>query len=71
VTERTHDIGEPPRKRFVGHLTIGRVKSHVPMPRVLGALVNAEFDVEEIALVHSRLDPQGSRYETIEAWPVG
>jgi RNA 2',3'-cyclic 3'-phosphodiesterase len=71
VTERTHHIGEPPRKRFIGHLTIARVKSTVPMPRVLGAIVGAEFDVEEIALVQSRLQPQGSRYETIETWPVG
>ena len=71
VTERTRDIGEPPEKRFVGHLTIARVKSNVPMPRVLGALFDAEFDVEEIALVQSRLDPQGARYEIIETWPVG
>lgn len=71
VTNRTDHIGEPARKRFVGHLTIARVKSHVPMPRVLGALISAEFDVEEIALVQSRLDPQGARYETIETWPVG
>jgi 2'-5' RNA ligase len=71
VTERTKHIGEPPRKRFIGHLTIARVKSHVPMPRALGALVSAEFDVEEVALVQSRLEPQGSRYETIETWPVG
>jgi 2'-5' RNA ligase len=41
------------------------------MPHVLGALVSAEFDVEEIALVRSRLDPHGARYETIESWPVG
>jgi RNA 2',3'-cyclic 3'-phosphodiesterase len=70
VTECTSQLGEPPRKRFVGHLTLARVKSHVPMPRALGALVGAEFDVEEIALVQSRLDPQGARYETIETWPV-
>ena len=30
-----------------------------------------KFDVEEIALVQSRLEPGGSRYETIEIWPVG
>ena len=71
VTERTSRIGEPPRKRFVGHLTLARVKSHVPMPRAIGALISAEFDVDEIALVQSRLDPQGAQYETIETWPVG
>jgi RNA 2',3'-cyclic 3'-phosphodiesterase len=71
VTECTKHIGEPPRKRFIGHLTLARVKSHVPMPRVLGAPARADFDIEEIALVQSRLDPHGSRYETIETWPVG
>jgi RNA 2',3'-cyclic 3'-phosphodiesterase len=71
VTKRTSKVGDPPRKRFIGHLTLARLKSTVPMPRVLGELVSASFDVEEIALVESRLDPQGARYETIEVWPVG
>jgi 2'-5' RNA ligase len=47
------------------------VKSHVAMPRALGSLVSAEFDVDEIALVQSRLEPTGARYETLETWPVG
>jgi 2'-5' RNA ligase len=71
VIRSTKDIGEPPRKRFVGHLTVARVKAHVPMPRALGELFSAEFDVEEIELVSSRLDPQGARYETLHTWPVG
>lgn len=71
VTERTSKIGEPPRKRFTGHITLARVQSRFPMPRALGSLVSAEFEVEEIALVQSRLDPQGARYKTIETWPVG
>ncbi len=71
VIERTNHIGDPSRKRFIGHLTLARVKSNVQMPRVLGTLFNAEFDVEEIALVQSRLDPEGARYETIETWQVG
>ena len=69
--ELTGHIGEPPRKRFLGHLTVARVKSHVPMPTALGALVSAAFDVDEIALVQSRLEPSGARYETVETWPVG
>ncbi len=71
VTERTRQIGEPPRKRFLGHLTLARLKSNVSIPRALGALVSADFDVEEIALVQSRLHPDGARYDTIETWPVG
>ena len=70
VVEATGTLGEPARKRFVGHLTVARVKPHVPMPRALGAMVQAEWQVEEVALVQSRLDPDGARYDTIAAWPV-
>lgn len=71
VTDVTRQFGDPPPKRFIGHLTLARVKAHVPMPTVLGAPFSAEFDVDEISLVLSRLEPQGARYETIEVWPVG
>jgi 2'-5' RNA ligase len=71
VDTATHHLGERTRRRFTGHLTIARVKPDAPMPRTLGALVSAEFDVEEIALVSSRLHPDGARYETIGRWPVG
>jgi RNA 2',3'-cyclic 3'-phosphodiesterase len=70
VTDLTAHIGKPTRKRFFGHLTLARVKTHVAMPRTLGTLVNATFEVDEIALVQSRLDPAGARYETIETWPL-
>lgn len=70
VTERTRHIGEPPRQRFSAHLTVARVKRSVPMPRTLGSLVSAEFAVEEIALVQSRLHPDGARYETLRTWAV-
>jgi 2'-5' RNA ligase len=71
VAERTAHIGEPARKRFVGHLTLARVKRDAAMPRALGTASSATFDVHEIALVRSRLDPAGARYDTIETWPVG
>ena len=71
VVDRTRDLGEPPRKRFLGHLTLARVKRHAHMPRVLGMTVTATFPVDEVALVQSRLHPDGARYETIESWPVG
>ncbi len=71
VNEATRSIGEPARRRFVGHLTIARVKPHATMPRALGMSISASFEVDEIALVRSRLDPDGARYETIETWPVG
>lgn len=71
VTRRTRHIGQAPRKRFDGHLTLARVKPYAEMPPALGALVSAEFDVHEFALVQSRLHPDGARYETLETWPVG
>ena len=70
VSSLTSQIGKPTRQRFFGHLTLARVKPNVAMPRALGTLVSAEFDVDEIALVQSRLHPEGARYETIETWPL-
>jgi RNA 2',3'-cyclic 3'-phosphodiesterase len=69
VNERTSAIGEPPRQRFVGHLTLARLKDRT-RPDALGAPITAEFAVREITLVESRLSPQGSRYETLNTWPV-
>jgi hypothetical protein len=71
VAERTAHLGEPPRKRFIGHLTLARVKPYAQMPRVLGSMLDAEFVADEVALVQSRLDPAGARYETIDTWPLG
>ncbi|MBI5090722.1 MAG: RNA 2',3'-cyclic phosphodiesterase [Actinobacteria bacterium] len=71
VRARTRHIGEPAPKRFIGHLTLARVKPREQMPRALGARVDATFDVDEVALVQSRLHPDGARYETTETWPVG
>jgi len=64
-------IGAAPRKRFVGHLTLARIKPHADMPPALGAYLTAAFEVEEIALVRSRLHSDGARYDTLATWPVG
>jgi 2'-5' RNA ligase len=69
VIERTSTIGEPPRQRFIGHLTLARIKDRA-RPDALGVAIDATFDVEEVTLVQSRLGPQGARYETVHAWPV-
>lgn len=68
VTDRTRLIGEPARPGFVGHLTLARVQRRARMPPVLGAFMTGDFDVDEIALVQSRLRPDGARYETIHSW---
>lgn len=72
VNDRTRRLGtDPPRKHFAGHVTIARVKRDAPMPRALGALISSWFDVADVALVQSRLEPSGARYETLATWPVG
>ena len=72
VTAATAHLGEPPpRRRFVGHLTLARVKPHAPMPPVLGAMVQAEMEVDEVALVRSRLEADHARYDTVASWPCG
>lgn len=70
VTRTTAHLGQAPRKRFTGHLTLARVKPNVFMPTTLGTLIDADFAVEEIALVQSRLDHHGARYETLHTWSI-
>lgn len=70
VAERTRHLGEPPRKRFVGHLTLARLKPYAQLPRAMGMSFEATFALEEIALVQSRLHPDGARYDTLSTWPV-
>jgi 2'-5' RNA ligase len=70
VTRSTSQIGEAPRPGFVGHLTLARMNPNVPMPTAFGAPISAAFDVEAVALVESRLDQTGRRYETIGTWSV-
>ncbi len=70
VERATVHLGEPPRKRFVGHLTLARCARGARMPAVLGSLFDDEFPVGSIALVESRLGPAGARYETLATWPV-
>ena len=70
VERATMPLGEPPRKRFVGHLTLARCARGARMPAALGSLFDDEFPVTSIALVESRLGPAGARYETLATWPV-
>lgn len=72
VTECTAALGDPPPKRaFRAHLTIARLKGTPRLPRAMGASVSGTFDVGSVALVRSRLEPDGARYETLEEWPTG
>ena len=66
VVDATADIGsDPPRKRFSGHLTLARMKQPPSIPDVIGARFEAVQSVTEIALVASKLRPEGAAYETL------
>ncbi len=71
VAQVTRDLGdEPLRKRFLGHVTIARVKKRANMPRALGEMITAAWEPSEVALVESRLHPDGARYDTLQTWPI-
>jgi 2'-5' RNA ligase len=60
----TAGIGEPPRPRFRGHLTIARTR-RAATSTLLGHPVSAAFDVDEVSLVRSDLTPDGPRYTKV------
>lgn len=71
VVEATDGIGTlAPRPTYTGHITVARVKRGAIVRKVVGMLCPAGFDVTEVALVESRLHPDGSRYTTLDTWPV-
>ena len=72
VSRHTADLGsEQPRKRFVGHLTLARLRGQGRIPDVIGAPVARTQRVEEITLVASTLRREGPVYEAIGSWAAG
>jgi 2'-5' RNA ligase len=72
VTRATRDLGRPPADRpFVGHVTLARVQGAATAARVAGAPVDHDVDVEEVAVVTSRLAAAGPRYRTVATVPLG
>ena len=65
----TDGIGEPPRPRFRGHLTIARTRRSATST-VVGHPVVGSFTVTEVALVRSELTPDGARYTTVATSPT-
>lgn len=71
VTDATSSVGEPPpKRRYRAHLTIARLKGAPRLPRAMGASVGGAFEVDSVALVRSRLEPEGARYDTVGEWPT-
>ena len=72
VSEATRGIGDvDARPAYRGHITIARVKRGAIVRKVVGMMCRAEFTVDHVALVESRLRPTGSEYRTVATWPVG
>ena len=71
VVRATRDVGdEPIRARFLGHVTLARLKKRANMPRALGELISGAWEPSEVALVESIRRPDGPRYDTLATWPV-
>jgi 2'-5' RNA ligase len=64
VAEATADVGEPPDRRFSGHLSLARLR-HRAACGVTGTPFHATFAVDRVALVRSTLDPAGARHESL------
>ena len=58
------------RRRFVGHMTMARLRRQARPERSVGRLFAAEFEVRDVALVASTLADTGSIYETVRTWPT-
>ena len=72
VDHATEGLGTlEPRPTYRGHITVARVKRGAIVRKVVGMLCDASFDVGEVALVESRLRPEGSDYRTVATWPIG
>ncbi|MCB0965462.1 MAG: RNA 2',3'-cyclic phosphodiesterase [Ilumatobacter sp.] len=69
VVRATADLGEPPRARFVGHLTVARLRRGASSTLV-GVPVTGSFRVDEIAVVSSTLSPGGAEYATEARFPT-
>jgi len=70
VDDATAGLGTlEPRPTYRGHITIARVRRGAVVRKVVGMLCDAIFDVRDVALIESRLRPEGSQYSTVATWP--
>ncbi len=72
VARATAGIGQPPPRRpFVGHVTLARTRDAATARRLGGAPVTGSFEVRELAVVTSETHPDGARYRTSAVVPLG
>lgn len=73
IDEKIHEIGFEKEKRFMGHLTIARVKNLKNKKEFLENLKEIKipelrFSVKEFRLKKSFLKPEGPEYKTLESF---
>ncbi len=74
VVGRTAHLGRPPEDRpFTGHFTLARAAKtgRADLRPLVGARVEARWEVDAVCLVESNLSRTGARYEIVERFPLG
>jgi 2'-5' RNA ligase len=62
----------PPRRPFVGHVTLARGRNRRPIPASLsGQRIEAAWDAGQLTLVRSHLGAAGARYEVVAVAALG
>jgi len=70
VRSATAGVGKTDRRPFRGHLTIARLGPSAHST-VVGHPIQAQFEIDEIALVTSDLQSDGAVYTTVARFPTG
>jgi 2'-5' RNA ligase len=70
VAEATADVGDPPDRRYSGHLTLARLQRRAAC-RVTDTPFRATFTIDRIVLVRSTLAPDGARHEPLVEVALG
>ena len=61
---------EMEKRKFIPHVTIGRIKGSFEGIEKIPRLDKTEFSITEIGLVRSELGPRGSRYTNLKTWDI-
>lgn len=67
----TRHVAPRETRRYRGHLTLARYRGRGRLPAALtGTPLTQSFPVESVALMESRLRPEGARYSARNRYPV-
>lgn len=61
---------EGEKRKFIPHVTIGRIKGDFEGIRKIPPVDPTEFSITRIGLVRSELGPHGSRYTDLKTWDL-